>query len=336
MAEQWLREWNLTVGGSGGSITLSSSKDPNALRMKFLVRQDTNQSPNTAIIRVYNVSRSTAQKLLRVEEFSKVTLTAGYQQNSGKIFGGNVKQVRYGRENPTDTYVDLFCGDGDHAYIGAVVNKTLAAGSTMLDHVHLMADAMKPFGIILGYVPTQLLSQIKEPRAVTFFGMARQYLRTIAHTIGSMWSIQDGSLVIVEPGKALGGTRELNSNTGLIGMPEQTSNGITATMLIDPQVGVYSTIHLNQADVQRAAYDLSNQGAVANSTLPDVTADGQYIIYALERHGDSRGQEWYQEMICIAVGQSIPAGSVLRNYPSTAGVAGGYEPSSQPYFPEEI
>ncbi|MGC8165472.1 hypothetical protein ACP3WT_28400, partial [Salmonella enterica] len=62
------------------------------------------------------------------QEFTRIVLQAGYAGNYGIIFDGSVKQVRRGRENQTDTYLDITAADGDSAYNFAVVNTSLAAG----------------------------------------------------------------------------------------------------------------------------------------------------------------------------------------------------------------
>jgi len=82
----------------------------------------------------------------------KVILQAGYESNYGVIFQGNIKQVLLGRESATDTYVDLVCGDGDRAYNYAVVNTTLAKGSTPLDQVNAAAQTTSPMGVTLGHI----------------------------------------------------------------------------------------------------------------------------------------------------------------------------------------
>jgi len=317
MAEQWIRQVGLQVQDAGGTFDLSE------MRIRFDVKQRTIQTPNSAVIRVYNLSKDTVAKIQKIGEFAPVQLSAGYVSNCGVIFRGTVKQINSGRETPVDTFVDIFAAEGDEAYNWAFANKTLAAGSTALDHVNVMADTMKPFGIKLGYVPTALLTQIKYPRAVSFFGMAKDYLRIIGSTIGCQWSIQEGELTIVEKGKNFGGAVLLNSDTGLIGRPIQTADAIYARCLINPQIKLFSQVKINQADINKAAYDLSYTGAVANATLPSLAADGIYTVWVIEKIGDTHAQPWYFDMMLLKAGAAPPPGSSLLNQPDT------------PYIPQE-
>jgi hypothetical protein len=69
-----------------------------ALRVVFHVRRGDLQTPNSAAIRVYNVSETTKQRIEK--EFTRVVLQGGYQGNFGIIFDGTIKQVRRGQEQP--------------------------------------------------------------------------------------------------------------------------------------------------------------------------------------------------------------------------------------------
>jgi hypothetical protein len=157
MTQQWIRDWSLSVGGSNGGINIS------ALRVRFELKQRTLESPNTAVIRINNVSDKTATQFSQ-KEFSTVTLSAGYTGSSAVIFNGTIKQANVGRESATDTYVDIFASCGDKGYNYGVVNKTLAAGCTQQDIFNACAQAMQHYGVTAGYTPntltlTKMLSQ---------------------------------------------------------------------------------------------------------------------------------------------------------------------------------
>ena len=123
---QYIRRCNLLVSKANGD-----GLDLGSLRVVFKIKKSDAQTPNTAEIRVYNLSENTAKQIQK--EFTQVTLQAGYESNYGVIFAGNIKQVRMGRENGVETYIDIAAGDGDDAYNYAVVNTTLAAGASHTD-----------------------------------------------------------------------------------------------------------------------------------------------------------------------------------------------------------
>ncbi|HDR9022689.1 TPA: hypothetical protein QDB09_003243 [Burkholderia vietnamiensis] len=304
--EQFGRKVSLIIGfDSGESLDLSE------LRIVFRVQRGDLQTPNSARIRVYNVSDNTAQKVER--EYSRVVLQAGYEGNYGIIFDGSLVQVRRGRESQTDTYLDITAADGDMAYNFAVVNTTLAAGSTPEDHVKVCTAAMGQFGVAEGYRPD--LGGRPLPRGKVMFGMARDYLETVARSTQTLWSIQDGKVQIVpETSYVPGEIPDINYKSGMVGLPQQTQNGITVKMLLNPGVKIGRLIHLNNASVQQYEYgvgiqDQPNNGMIA--TQNKFNSDAFYYVMTNEHWGDTRGNDWYTEVICLAV--DATAGVDLSN-----------------------
>ena len=127
---QYIRSCSLIVqDAQGNGLDLAS------LRVVFNVKKSSAQTPNSAEIRVYNLSENTAKQIK--DEFQTVILQAGYKSNFGLIFQGNIKQIRFGRENTTDTYVDISAGDGDQSYNFSTVAKTLSSGSKQIDQINI-------------------------------------------------------------------------------------------------------------------------------------------------------------------------------------------------------
>ncbi|MBY4728353.1 MULTISPECIES: phage protein [Burkholderia] len=294
--QQFGRKVSLIVGpDSGDALDLSG------LRIVFRVQRGDLQTPNSARIRVYNVSDNTAQRA--AAEFTRVVLQGGYEGNYGIIFDGSIIQVRRGRESPTDTYIDITAADGDMAYNFAVVNTTLAAGSTHADVVDACLKAMGKYGVTAGYIADMPSNPM--PRGQVLFGMARDHLETVARSTQTLWSIQDGQLQIVpETSYVPGEIPVIDATSGMIGLPEQTQNGITVRMLLNPAVKIGRLIQLDNSSIQRYEFSLSSADAIANrntSLQNKINGDGFYYVMSNEFWGDTRGNDWYNEVICLAV-----------------------------------
>ncbi|MDR2573961.1 MAG: hypothetical protein LBC94_06420 [Desulfovibrio sp.] len=230
------------------------------------------------------------------KEFTRVVLQAGYQDSPGVIFDGNIRQARTSRENGTDTWIEIIAADGDRAYNWATVNTTLAAGSTPADRVRACQQSFAGKGTGAGDMPD--LGGDKLPRGKVMYGMARKHMRDTAETTGCSWSIQDGKMQMVKnngylPGEAVALTHE----TGLVGTPEQTNEGIKARCLINPQLRIGGRIKLNNKSVQQAKTDLK----MSAQRPPKLDSDGFYRILKVEFSGDTRGNDWYADMICIGL-----------------------------------
>src|SRR4051812_34111802 len=106
----------------------SSAIDLSQLRITFKVSNADVESPNTAVIRVYNAKKETVSAI--VKEYTDVVLSAGYTGNLAVIFQGSIMQFQFGKESNVDSYVELRCSDGDTLYNFGVVNGSLPAGTT--------------------------------------------------------------------------------------------------------------------------------------------------------------------------------------------------------------
>jgi hypothetical protein len=303
MTQQYLRRIQLVVADDAKGIDLSE------LHIKFAIKAHDLQTPNVLQARVFNVKDSTAAQIQK--EFSKIILSAGYEGGElGTIFDGTLVQVRKGRESPVDTYVDLSGADGDIALNFGTIQIALKAGSSFSDRVDALAKAM---GVKKGYIAP--LPDDTLPRGKTMFGMARDHLRDLSMATDTNYSIQNGVLQILPRGAALPGeTIEINSATGMIGFPEQTEDGIQVKCLLNPQIKVGSQVRINNADIQQAELGLSLSSTQSNAFLPSIAADGLYRTLVVEHSGDTRGQEWYTDLICIAVGQAVTPGLLARGY----------------------
>lgn len=299
MSRNWIRHFKLTVEGSHKEIDLSS------LRTTFEILQFAAETPNSAVVRITNPSRQTANLFTASRsEFEKITIEAGYRDNHGIIFKGNIVQARYGRENPTDTFLELLASDGDRSYNYATVSKTLAAGSTPRDHYDVALSAMGEHGVKQGFTGIDLSKPVY-PRPVVLFGMARDVLRNIAHSKDATWSIQNGEVEFLGKEKTKpAGAIKINSETGMVGMPVQEITGINAKVLIDPRIKIGSTVHIDEASVQKARLQLDPGGTTitdSNILLPDVATDGLYSVLRVDAFGDTRGDVWYQQLGCYAL-----------------------------------
>ncbi|MBC2659816.1 hypothetical protein H7A76_30650 [Pseudomonas sp. MSSRFD41] len=319
---QYLRQISLKIGSDTEAIDLSD------LRIRFSVRRGTISTPNTADIRVYNVSAATAKKS-QLKEFGRVVLQAGYAGNYGVIFDGTIKQVRRGRESQTDTYLDITAADGDSAYNWSVINMTLAAGSTAQDQLDAVVKVMGDRGVTMGEAPQ--LSQNRLPRGKVMFGLTRNVLDDLERTQDVSWSIQDGRVTLIPntaylPGDAI----VVNYQSGMVGLPEQTQNGVEVRMLLNPSVKIGRLLKIDNASVQQYRYGVALRDQAPNEIIKnqiDLDADGMYKVLMANSFGDTRGQEWYTDVICVSVDATIFSKELINSKtPGAIGDPGPVKP----------
>jgi hypothetical protein len=169
---------------------------------------------------------------------------------------------------------------------------------------------MGKYGISKGFIGVDLSTPTYN-RAVTLVGMARNILSNIAKTKQATASYQQEQVTIVKNGQsAPGAAIVLNSTTGLIGMPTQTIQGIMARCLLNPAIHCHSQVQINQTDIQGGTTPINVTGTneLGNQFLAPIAADGLYLVYRADIHGDTRGNEWYQDLGTVALNTPLNAG----------------------------
>ena len=333
MAYQYIRSSRLIIGPAAGGNGIDLSN----MHITFNVARATISTPQTAHIRVYNLADTTVQQLFALSpsagqpDGGQVLLSAGYagavqgaqpgqvitpsansQANVGLIFSGSIRQLVKGRESQTDTYVDIIAADGDQPYNYGTINATLAAGWTQGDVADQLVQALGPFKITQGV--NAPLATTRNARGKVLYGMARDVGRKLGANNGCDWMLINGQAVTISRSGALPGAAfEINEASGLIGYPQQTLNGIEMQTLLNPNLVVGSIIRINNADIIDFALSTDY---TATQFVPSTQNDGYYRIYWLERQGDTRGNDWYNHIVCV--GTSSPA-PITSQYIDTVG-----------------
>jgi hypothetical protein len=334
-SDQWLKRVSLIVSDSSGN-----GLDLSNLRIKFEIESlDVSHAiPPNGIITIYNLSDSTLKTL---QEFTKVTLQAGYQPPGkfGIIFSGTIKQFMRGHESPTDSFIKIFASDSDLAWF-MVTNKTLAPGYTAQDAVNTNIEAMKPAGVTMGYMPPLAgkTGGLLPPnaRGRIFQGSSAALLDELGKSNNFTWHIANGKINIIPfSGYLPGVVVQLNAKSGLVGWPTNTNQGLFATCLLNPALRLAGLVQINNKDINTT---FPAKGAGLPGTLGQnfpnasigfpglrdinapatVTDDGFYRIITMKHVGDTRGNEWYSSLDLLAVDMSAPVGEQV---PTVAQVA---------------
>lgn len=315
-----------TLFGRRASLWLTSGTqvlDLSEMQFQFHTHAPDMGSPWHAEIRVFNLSQATVNQIRG--EFSGVTVQAGYgdQGAYGVVFDGTVKQYRIGRDNATDTFLEIFATDGDMAHNYGVIATTLAGGNDNAARAKALNDSFTKYGAPMESdkpLPTGGIL----PRGKVMFGMTRDYMNDACASTGQTWFIEHGRVVTVPlTGYRAGDAIVLTSATGLLGRPEQTNGGVLATCLLNPNIRTGTLVRIDNSSINQIAVAKGNPfnapydqwiAAQPPNTDPTVkgfdsqmlaklAADGVYKVLVAEHHGDTRGQDWCTDITCIALNQ---------------------------------
>lgn len=302
MAQEYLRQFSCVVAKASGE-----GLEFNQFKVHFTTRRGDFQTPNSADVRLFNLSDQTAKKIAQ-NEFTQLSISAGYEGNFALIFQGTIKQFRLGRINQLDSYVDITAADGDRAYNFASVLVSIPAGNGQKTIADVLLGAMSKYGVTQGYLPTLPSNGLIRGRVL--YGMVRDEYRDFAWTNNCKWSIQDGAVTVIPYTSYIansGSIPIISVSTGLIGVPEQTQQGISIRTLLNPTYKIGQLIQLTAGvNTFRRSLDLPSQAQNQTTALQAQTsADGLYYVMVATHSGDTRGDEWYTNLICLSVDSTI-------------------------------
>lgn len=278
--------------------------DVSELRCTFQIEKSISETPNYAEIVLYNLSAQTENSIIK--EGAKVILEAGYQNPQyGLIFSGDIVQPLRGKEDNTTYTLTLVSQDGDLFYNKGIINASFRAGQTSRDILENMtkqsSNALELGQLSNNLTPTAL------PRGKALFGLTRDYFRQIAKSEQAAFYINNNKIEFIKAMDLL--TNEviqLNGKSGLIGMPEQTEEGIQATCLLNPLLDLNKMVAIDLSSIQR-------QKADRNSELKNIAGAGIFKIIKIAHKGDTRGDEWYTEFTAVAQTGAVPVtGDCMR------------------------
>lgn len=309
---KWIRYFRLYVATDKEN---KEAIDLSDFRVKFSISQAIVGKPCTADITVYNVAKSTVDRIqvpknafVQSEKLT-VIIEAGYENDHGVIFQGELWWKSTGRENETDTFMRLIAASGEHVHQYAVVNASIPKGATQMEVFDVIGKTMKEKGVREIAIPAETMEG-KLPRGKVLYMMSEKAMRNICDTNNFYWGYTNDGLVAIPKEPTYDKTKDvivLTPQTGLIGRPKITSAGIEVQCLLDHRINLTSLIQLENDRLQRNPYDTTTTTKTtenAATTNEMVDANGIYRVLAREIRGDTRSTDWYCLLTCEGVNAS--------------------------------
>jgi hypothetical protein len=305
---QWMRRAQVVIGKKGVGLMVEN------LRIAFEVTKTVEAAPNIAVIKIYNLHPDNEAKIKN--EYEEVLLNAGYEGAMQLVFRGNIRHVYRYREG-NDYITEIEAGDGDKDFRTAVMNETLAAGTTNSQLVNRAVGTFNGVGgTTKGHVQVDDRARL---RGKVISGNTRDVLNDVSRESGANWSIQDGQLTIVSTNDVLPGQATLiRADTGMLGAPEINDKGIVVRCLMNPMIRVNGALQLdnngikakrqqaNALATQRERSETNAPLGRENEELVRLDPDGIYKVLKVTHRGDTRGKDWLSESECIGLDQPIP------------------------------
>jgi len=267
--DYWLRKIRITFRGEGGSLVVNPGNNTDQqLFVSVTVEKSISGKANDAIVRIHNLKESSRNSI--GSEFTDVEIEAGYipvngASNIGLIFSGQVRDFTHDREG-TEIVTTVTVGDGDKAIRKATISKTYSAGTPKEDVMEDIFAEFEGYGVKKGEWVFPEMEPFIRPYSIA--GACSRYANEIGRYNGFYWNIQNQVMEIIPGEEALPQVTVINRDTGMVGYPKITDNGVRVSVLVNPEVRPNRLIE------------------VKSETVPQ--ADGEYrvgrIDYSLDNH----------------------------------------------------
>ena len=174
--------------------------------------------------------------------------------------------------------------------------------------VREIGSAASGLGLTAGTPPPGIQAGI---RPKVMFGPIRDHCRVLAASTGTSFTISDGTLNFAALDAAQTSSQQavvLNPQSGLIGIPRQTIDGVEATCLLNPQIRANSYVQIATNLITAAQVDPVGTGTNggnltrtgSNQSVAGLSPTGTYRVVFVDHTGDTRGDPWYSTVSCFA------------------------------------
>lgn len=257
---------------------------------------------------IWNPSNEFAKKI--IEEGNEVYFSAGYSEGRyRRIFSGKIFQALWTRENVTDYKLTLWCMDGERLFRDNFSAFTIAKGyrdQTLINMIASRAVSPLKVGVI-----SSGIRDIAMPRAATIFAQPSTPLREVVRTNSAQMFMSEDTLQIAKvTDEPDGDAIDINPQSGLIGTPQQIDYGITFRVLLNPDLIIANPPKWVRLDLSEI--NVKQQKATPGQNIvPPLPKDGFFQVGGVKHSGDTRGNEWYTDVIGYSKTGKQPVGPIM-------------------------
>lgn len=231
------------------------------LRIKFDIKKSRSREQNKASIEIYNLNETTRANIK--DEGVTVELFAGYANDVGLIFRGDIREV-FHKKNNADMVTTVTAGDGDNALRNSNINLTLPADASLKEQVELLAEKLEGIkkGKIVGIEGLE-----GNKRATTFVGSVREELDRLAVKYDFAYTVENHVFNLVRNRQSMGLGEVISVESGMIEAPIATDKGVDVKTLLNNNLKCNTLFRLESKHLKRdyRVDDLSFKGDTHSS-----------------------------------------------------------------------
>jgi hypothetical protein len=304
------RKWQIKIYKPAYKDEEKTERDPehdigidvSELKCVFKCKYDMNTALSVGTLVVYNLSPETEAGIIK--EGFQFSVYGGYEKGQyGEIFTGDIVQIIRNRENGVDYRLEILAVKGQMEFDWNFVRASVAAQATPREIVKAVAEnadqKLQPGEV------SEKVSQQPLPRGKILFGKPYKYLYQLAKANNAFFQLNGKNEVDL---KCL--TDEIPEDmclslapeSGLVGTPKYTDNGIIIKMLLDARVKLGSLIKIDNSIIQGQLVNIDSTMSGKNNQIPQQQVfdeSGEYQVLSITHSGDTWGDDWSTEVVGI-------------------------------------
>lgn len=280
MADLFGRKYSLAVGGV--KIEGGGEFGP-GLRMSFKVSKSIDKTPNTAEVRIFNLSRDTREGMKKGQP---LILSVGYLETMASVFTGEVRHVTNELQGAT-WVTKIQSGEGEKSFNVSRFAKSYGRGTSVIAIVRdaIAATSLNPGNAEAAFSETARGNLTTFARGYVAHGRAIETINALARSVGLTVSVQGGAFQFLRKGAAPGEAVLLRAGSGLIGSP------------------VFSSSKTEKGPGRVLAKSLLQPGILCGGQvrIESEIVTGSFKVLKLEVSGDTHGAEWQSAIEASAI-----------------------------------
>ena len=226
MATRYLRTVRAIVGGGEETLTIED------LFIRFRLRREATSTPASGTVEIFNLNETNEVRIR--ERGKRICLLAGYGDDPSLIFDGSIRRVerlRAGLDRITRIHVG---GRAVAEPRRSMFVRSYEGEVTIRD---IVRDGVTELGFQIG--PVDLIPEEAVETDFTYSGPTRLMISQRLDPFGVKW-YEDGGVIYFTRMQKTGDDRPagvtISEQTGMIGSPTVTDDGIRVRMLLDDRL----------------------------------------------------------------------------------------------------
>ncbi len=271
------RNYKLTIKSSGGSEDLTFSPP---MQITFGIEGIPNNHDALGRITIYGVSQETRSRIYR--EYDSITLSAGYNDDIGVIFHGQINNFETGRDG-VNTYIRFYCRAFFRNRENAFISKSWGENTPVLEMVR---DAAETLGLsleIIGDFSDLPLAIKGKTRCVN----SKDFLIELSDNYDFSHYFDGSKLVISRHGASREHViHEISQNNGMEGAPRFYLQSLEVDVKLNHLIKPADEIKIYRA------YDQFNFSAMYYTSYRELISKGEFTVLSISHNGDFYHDEW--------------------------------------------